>query len=869
MICLLFLTGHKAGFAQADDALWSEPVNLSYSGAAETPLLVVGPEQQIQVFWWDRFDGLTTSYAVDDDWSDPISAPIQMIEIEGEGVSARVVTSTISAMPYIVGVGDTALALWRGAVNLDTGLSPLLYSRLRLGTVAWTAPEVLAESATAWEMTGDSQGVLHLVYCQTQQAGAFPAGIYHMRSTDGGATWSAPIALYASLYVRLWTADTVHLSIAADGLGHVLVGWDDPRQESAFYVLSTDTGISWSEPHPVQDGEIVGLHPRFIVLPSSSSGGERPGLMMLWEQEGGVVSTCVLLQQRSDNGGTTWSAASRVFEDLTSCPAQVVTAQTTTGLVLLMREEGAEYLLAAAWDGEQWSAVKQLSFSFENPQTSEMTYLQSLQADVMLDNALVVVGQGQDGDIWALQGQVDTMEWAFAAPSPWSSPAIIFEGEITPGFSAVATDTEGNVHVMWSASPSEGQSGSVLYYSRWDETSWSRPVAVLGADEGIARSPVLVFADPFLHAVWSGGPTDTVFYSRSYPDDAFSASGWSRQRLSNETAVGGALAMTVDLLGQLHIVYAVPFNEGRGIYYTHSDDSGESWQDAVQLFDAVAKGWSSVDHPGVTVDERGVIHVVWVRASLPGYGLPQGVYYAQSVDHGETWTDAVLLADGAYDWPQVAATLTGQVVVTWKDLVRNAVEYRDSGDYGSTWGYVSQIPGLQAMEGCTVLVQDRTDRLHITALRARVDSGAILHHLIYTDGQWSNLDSVELEGVYMPVGGAVPAVNGELGLIDVVGLGSRRDDDGLLPVIWHTRRTIESRTASEADFAPAPTSTPTPGPMPLPTPTPRPVVDPYPPQRSVPVLSLGPLSLPMSAFGGIGIALLLVVGLVLIKAIKR
>ncbi|MBN2392354.1 MAG: exo-alpha-sialidase [Anaerolineae bacterium] len=867
VICLLLLGGPKTGSAQTDGALWSQPVNLSRSGAGEAPVLIVGPEQQIQVFWWDRFNGLTTSYTLDDDWSDPMPAPVQMIEVEGEGVSARVVTSTISFMPYIVGAGETALALWLGEADPDTNLPPLLYSRLLLGTAEWTAPEVLVMSATTWELTNDSQGVLHLIYCQTQELNAVPAGVYHMRSTDGGVTWSAPTVLYASLYARLWAADTVHLSIAADALGSVLVGWDDPRQESAFYVLSTDGGVSWSEPTTVQNGEIVGLHPRFVALPASLSHGEQPGFVMLWEQ-GGVASTCVLRQQCSEDGGRTWSAASRIFEDLALCPVQITTARTTMDLVLLMRGEGAEYLLAAAWDGERWSAIKQLSFSFENPQTNEMIYLQSLQADVTSDNALVVVGQGQDGDIWALQGQNDAVEWAFAPSSPWTDLTMMLEDEGISGLPAVATDAEGIVHVLWAAAVTSGKSGSTLYYSRWDRTSWSQPVAILDNDEVMAQAPALIFVEPFLHAVWNAGSTGTVFYGRVYPSDAYSANGWDRQEISDEAAVGGTPSITVDLLGQLHVVYAVPFNEGRGIYYTHSDDNGESWQD-IKLFDADAAGWLSVDHPSVSVDERGAIHVVWVRASLPGYGVSQGLYYAQSTDRGETWADAILLADGAYDWPQVAATLTGQIVVTWQDLANNIVEYRDSSDYGLTWGYVSQIPGLQAVEGRTVLVQDRTERLHITALDTQVGSSVMLHYLTYTEGQWSSPDSVELEGIYTPVDGAAPAVNSELGLIDVVGLGSRRDDDGLMPVIWHTRRIIESQTASEPNFAPAPTSTPTPGPTPLPTPTPRPVVDPYPPQPSAPVLSLGPLTLPMLAFGGIGIALLLVVGLVVMKAIKR
>lgn len=860
--CLLLMGGRTVSFAQADDELWSPPVNLSRSGAAESPVLVVGPDGQIQVFWWDRFDGLTTAYALAGSWSDPVQAPIRLDEEEGVSLTP----STVAVMPQIVGVGETAFALWLGEPDQGTNVRALLYSRLRLDTAVWTTPETLVESAIAWELTSDAQGVLHLVYCQAQQLAELPAGIYYKRSTDGGVTWSAPVALYTSLYTRLWAAETVHLSIAVDVSGSVVAGWDDTRQELAFYVLSTNGGLSWTEPAVIGDGEIVGLRPRLIPLPARLSRAGRPGLLMLWQQKG-VASTCVLWQQHSADGGRTWSTASRVFEDLTTCPVQMVTAQTAMEPLLLMRGEETGYLLLSVWDGEQWSEIRRLSFSFENLQTGAMAYLEALRANVMSNNALVVVGQERNGDIWALWGQVDALEWVFTPPSPWSDPTTIFRDESISGFPAVATDAKGAVHVLWSTTTTPGQSS--LYYSRRDATAWSRPAVVLDADEGVAQMPVLVFVEPYLHVVWSSGSMGTVFYSRSYPDDAFAASSWSAPLTPGGSVMGSAPALTVDLLGQLHLVYAVPFNEGRGIYYTRTDNGGESWQEAVQLFDAVAEGWPSLDRPNVTVDERGGIHVVWSRMPLPGYGLPQGVYYAQSTDHGETWSNAMLLADGPYDWPQVAATLTGQVVVTWQDLTRNVVEYRDSSDYGLNWGYVSQVPGLQTIDGRAVLVQDGTGRLHITALDTRTGSYITLRHLIYAGAQWSALDSVVLQDMYAPVVGAAPAVRGTSGLIDVVGLASQRVDDELLPVIWQTRRTIEIQAALQPDFAPLPTPTPTPGPTPAPTPTPRPEVNPYPPQPSAPVLALGPISLPLLAFAGIGGALLLVGGVVVIKIVKR
>jgi hypothetical protein len=274
VVCLLLLGGYQVGLAQTDDELWSQPVNLSRSGAAESPLLLAGPDRQLQLFWWDRFDGLTTAFMLDGAWSDPVVAPIQLSNVVGTGAGARVVVSTLPAMPDIVRTGETALALWSGEADPDTGLRPLLSSRLSLGAAEWTAPEALAESALTWATTADAPDGLHLVYCQTQQSAAFPAGIYHVRSTDGGITWSEPVTLYTSLYARLWTEKSVRLSLSADASGNVLVGWNNPRRDSASYVFSHDGGATWSAPAPVQDGETVGLHPHFYGF---AGFGERRG----------------------------------------------------------------------------------------------------------------------------------------------------------------------------------------------------------------------------------------------------------------------------------------------------------------------------------------------------------------------------------------------------------------------------------------------------------------------------------------------------------------------------------------------------------------------------------------------------------------
>jgi len=868
IVCLLLGSGGETSVAQVDSTLWSEPLNLSYSGAAEAPVLVAGAEDQHQVFWWDRFDGIMTSYTTDgDQWSPAAAAPIQWVEVD-EGAGAEVITATVASMPQIVGGDEAALALWLGEAVEGTEIRPLLYSRLSLGTALWTAPEPLAESAADWEITRDLQGAWHLVYRQPQQLETFPAGIYYQHSMDGGVSWSAPTAVYTSLYVRLWPVETSYLSVAADGLGNVLVSWDDPRQERTFYTLSTDDGVSWNAPVELRDGDTVGQHARFVALPAASRGKEHSEILMLWQQRGGAAA-CVLMQQRSEDGGKTWDVASRVLTDLTSCSAQVATMSNPAGEVFLKQGEGAESLLLAVWNGAQWSSILPLNFSFENPATGEMNYLGALQVQVTQNNALMMAGQGQDGEIWVLQGQVDAAAWAFAPPSPWSKYEIVSDKAMLADLPAVALDSEGRVHLLWSAALAADRPETALYYSCWDGEAWSRPTVVLGVEDGMARSPALALVDGILHAVWSGGATGTVFYSWAYPRDAYAASSWSAPYRLGESDVASSPTIAVDLWNRLHVVYAVPLNEGRGIYYTRTDDNGESWLDVVRIFDAATDHWTGVDHPSVTVDERGMLHVVWVRTSLPDYGPPQGVYYAQSTNNGKTWSEARILTDGAYDWPQLATTLAGQIIVIWQDLTRYVSQYRVSDNYGQTWGYVSQIRGLEAMKGRITLSNDNTGGVHLAALDIETAIGVELIHLTFVDGQWLLSDPADLEHIYSPVGGAVPLVSGDLGLMDVVGTGTQRGDHEPVLSLWHTRRTIESRAAIDPGVQLNPTPTLLPSPTPAPSPTPRLAVNPSAPQPSVPVIALGPISFPVLAFGGIGIALFLVGSVVIWKLTKR
>lgn len=95
------------------------------------------------------------------------------------------------------------------------------------------------------------------------------AGLYVLRSTDDGKTWSPPKALgkLAS-----------HSDIAARGQ-HIIAIWDErePEGSSIFYSRSSDNGLTWSEPQRLSKAGNMATHPRLAVSTN--------GFLALWTEK--------------------------------------------------------------------------------------------------------------------------------------------------------------------------------------------------------------------------------------------------------------------------------------------------------------------------------------------------------------------------------------------------------------------------------------------------------------------------------------------------------------------------------------------------------------------------------------------------------
>jgi hypothetical protein len=329
----------------------------------------------------------------------------------------------------------------------------------------------------------------------------------------------------------------------------------------------------------------------------------------------------------------------------------------------------------------------------------------------------------------------------------------------------------------------------------------------------------------------------------------------------------------VDAHGTLHVVYAVPLNEGRGIYYVRSEDSGASWSEAQAIFDAAAAGWAMADHPTLAMDPAGTLHVAWVQGSRDGPFPPQGIFYARSTDGGQGWSEPRAMAEGAYDWPRMGAPLTGWAHLLWNEVTGGGGwTHRWSTDYGASWSTQQEVRGFRGVTGPAGLTADGAGTLNLVGLgRDEAGEPALLHTtwdgsaaLATGEGHWGEQETFRLEAVDDSVPGAAVALAGAQGWLSVAFRAEVEGEQGLRREVFHAGRSVPTVEAWPApSYTPMPTVTPTPSPAATPTPTPRLKVPGQTPEPAPPVLDLGPVALPMTALGGLAVATLIVYGVLL------
>lgn len=809
--------------AQPDYDDWSAPINLSRSGAAIDPLLVVDSSSVLHVLWLETaINRFVYSRGRDDQWQRPlpVELPFATLRYEEEVREGAVAPLFI---PKLIADGNGRIhAFW-----LDDEQT-LFHSQVAATQFdnfeSWSVRQAVADSVLEMAATVDGSNRVHLTTIRFLDTSTAPAGIYY-QSADGGETqtWTGARNLYDSAYFRALSAEQANLQIATTDNGRVLVGWDVPSLEQLFVTASANQGQTWREPIQVdrrqEDDSSSAVGPSKLRLAADGD-----VFHLLW-QAGHNGSSCDLYHQRSVDGGTSWQE-STTLENVVGCSENMQWLSTAS--LLLLMTSSSNGLGLTAWNAAEsrWSERQPQStslVSFNDPETFRTVDFGCQQVTLTGNSDFIVVGcdESETGeDIWLQQRPLGELAEWFAAPPIWSEsvPITNLSGEVT--FLASVADEDGRVHALWTQ-----RDARAIQYARWENERWSSAAPVITSPGGNAAHPAVTLgSNGRLLAVWPESQTGLLYFSQADVARASSAAEWSKPRLLPAARPGvGAAAIVDNLGGRNFVAYALPVNEGRGIYVTQSSD-GEDWTEPLLAVDAAAAGWSQVDNPRLAVTNYEHLHLLWTRGNVIGDGDRQRLYYARSDDGGQSWSEPAEVKSGTQ---QAAPVIWSQIVGLGERVVHRVWQTEDNGrftvwhqmsvDDGLTWSRAGSVSGglvNNAESGPVALTVDGNGRLYLLQTAA-----GSLQQWVWQDERWQAGESAEL------IANAAPSA-----------LAAARVPNGSLAVIYaasHDEAAANGLyfTTGAVNFAPAtaptlPTLTPTPIPTPLPTATPPPDLQP-------------------------------------------
>lgn len=686
---------------------WSPPANLSRSGAASQPSMVVDAGGTIQAFWMDSFDGLVTAVYNGSVWSLPV-----VVSLQNEPVTRK--PEVVPAPPVLFVDGQNRIhAFQHGQPGLLTGIPPLIENQMLLGTTTWSPAVQIAESALVFHLTRLANGEISLAYIRDYKSTLFEPGVF-VRKTFGGATWQTAVAVHNSIYYRNLKNPPATIKSAASGNLLSLV-WTEPRFGLYYSSDSFDFGNTWTHPQALEFPGAIPTNPIVLPLPLG-------GMLRIWQDSS--QSSCTLYQQQLEAlpadavtqpapapaappPASEWSQPVRILNGLQTCPSD-------SDFILDGNElywywgAGTESINITAWDSNnsQWYEPHTISVTFDDAESRRFVQLDELALMINAGKITVIGSDKAGGEVWATSADRSALEFVTAPPSPWMQPLLVSQSGQQVREPAVALDDQGVEHLVWSQELAS--SGSSLFYSRFDNQQATQPVEIFkGGNGDISRQPSLLSdSQGNLHLSWIGGKSGLLTYSRAMVDNAGSAFGWLPVKNLDEKSDISRPQLVLAPGGRLYVVYAIPRNEQRGVYLVYSDDSGDTWSAPVVVFDAVKAGWEGVDHPTLAIGSDGGVHVAFARMVSTGALPTEGVFYTRSSPDPTTgslelavWSDLFQVAESGNDWPRLAI-VAGQLHLLYankSDIGHRWVLENQLLPDGAGWGDAHRVPGWQDM----------------------------------------------------------------------------------------------------------------------------------------------------------------------------
>jgi hypothetical protein len=741
LLVLVFFMGDPGTIrAQSGDGEWVPPVNLSRSGGALNPSIVIDNNGITHMIWADTYAGFMYSVLSEEGWSTPKSvifpfSPPRNVTIGPDYPTPALFTDQRNRIH----------AFWidgRGVLN-HSSVSALYID----SPGSWIGKRVIAEAAIAMDVTSDANQNLHVAYIRNTSSYYSPAGLYYRWLNTTTYYWALPTLLDESPYFRSLVPENANVQITStwvDETVNLMIGWDNRPRNRISLIKSNDSGATWGDVKVIEGPE-VSINP---VIPFNLRIGSHDKYSLLVWQEDEPGESCNQVYQYSNDGGETWQGKQRMLTNLQGCAEDYQFVIREDGQMILMTKIlGQVYF--QAWDGQRWSdpQLQTILSSFIDQETFNLVDLDCHFALLTPSNDLYVAGcdQGIGGDVWLTSRKIDIVASWFPSETNWSIPVNIVNGRVLTLTSSMVADAAGNMHVIWSMVEDPSDEGAVLQYARTDGTNWSPPQILFGPPVHYVGSTALATNNGKLFAVWNDQSTGEILISSAAADRASNSREWtSPVSVPLPRKEGNSPALVAGSEGMLYLAYAIPINEMRGIYVALSEDEGITWSEPIQVFDAVLAGWPMVDHPKITIGDDGAIHLIFSRYNASSRS--DGLYYTLSNDLGETWTNVDVISEAGIRFSDVQKAGNGVIHVLWLESGNtHSLWHAYFDDPLSRWENRRSVQTSIIEPKISPLLEDAQGGIHLLQLSNEGQDEITLKHWLWNEPQWSVAELYQIQ----------------------------------------------------------------------------------------------------------------------------
>jgi hypothetical protein len=239
-----------------------------------------------------------------------------------------------------------------------------------------------------------------------------------------------------------------------------------------------------------------------------------------------------------------------------------------------------------------------------------------------------------------------------------------------------------------------------------------------------------------------------------------------------------------------------------------SNDGGSTWsayKTVLEIQDNFLLG------PMLAVDQKDRLHLVWSIGQAPDAYPPIGVYYSRSDDGGESWIPPVQLGGRDEGEPAIVVN-DDEVHVLWNgDVDKSGRYYRYSEDAGETWSSTEALSpprsqgGNGGLQRPPALIRDNVGNIHVLLheqetlyFRTKTNTGWTAKQALYNP---EVMKGVEIFGVRLAItgGNTIHAFY----ILETYDFSKDEDRNNHIWRVFHQTREIDA-----AAEAPAPWPTP-------------------------------------------------------------